>query len=114
VDVQRKTAVPLTGGQGLSWVSNDTFAFSREIDDSTLRGTWLQTVGQEERRVSPEPYLVGKAGGFIMPLPSGGLVVFATKQGLSTMKPDGTELAERVKLSRPATRVLGIQEWKVE
>ena len=112
VDVQKKTALPVTGGQGVSWVSNDTFAFSREIADSTLRGTWLQTVGQGERRVSPEPYLVGKGRGFIMPLPAGGIVVFATKNGLSRMKPDGTELGERVKLFKAPGRVLGIQEWK--
>jgi hypothetical protein len=114
VDLEKRTAVPITGGQGVSWVSHDTFAFSREIVDSTLRGTWLQTVGQGERRVSPEPFLVRKAGGFIMALPSGGMVVFATKQGLSKMKPDGTELVDLVKLARPPERVLGIQEWKGE
>jgi hypothetical protein len=114
VDLKSKTAVPVKGGQGIAWVSNDTFSYSREIVDSTLRGTWLQTVGQEERRVSPEPYLVGNHGGFIMLLPSGGLVVFATKQGLSRMKPDGSEVMEWAKLFKAPGRVLGIQEWKAD
>jgi len=47
-----------------------------------------------------------------MTLPSAGLVVFATKHGLSKMKPDGSELAEIVKLAHSPERVLGIQDWK--
>lgn len=112
VDLEKNTALPVAGGEGISWVSNNTFAFSREIADSALRGTWLQTVGQSERRVSPEPYLVGRAGGFILSLPSGGMIVFATKNGLSKMKPDGTDSPEFVKLNRPPGRALAIEEWK--
>jgi hypothetical protein len=82
------------------------------VPDSDLRGTWLQTAGEGERRVSPDPYLVGKLGGFIMPLPSGDTIVLATKHGLSKMKPDGSVVAELVKLAQPPSQVLGIQDWK--
>jgi hypothetical protein len=112
VDVEKKTATPFKGGAGISWVSSDTFAFSREVPDSDLRGTWLQKVGEGERRVSPEPYLVGKAGGFIVPLPSGEQVVFATKRGIAKMKPNGSQLVEVVRSVHAPERVLAIQDWK--
>jgi hypothetical protein len=111
VDVDKKTAVPVVGGAGICWVSNDTFAFSRELPNSDLRGTWLQTVGEGERRVSTEPYLVNKTGPALMALKPAGVVIFATKHGLCRMKPDGTEVSDLVKLVRPASRVLGIEEW---
>jgi hypothetical protein len=114
LDLERKTATQVAGGAGMCWVSDDTFAFSREVPDSDLRGMWLQTVGEGERRISPEPYLVGKKGAELMALKSTGLVIFATKHGLSKMRPDGTGLAEFVKLAHPPERVLAIQEWKME
>lgn len=112
VDLEKKTATPIQGGAGISWVSNDTFVLSREVPDSDLRGTWLEKAGEAERRVSPEPYLVSKAGGTIIPLTSADVVVFATKQGLSKMKPDGSDVAEVVKLTHAPERVLGIQNWQ--
>ena len=114
VDVEKKTATPVTGGAGVCWVSNDTFAFSREAPDSDLSGTWLETVGQGERRVSPEPYLVTRRGAELMVVKSAGLVVFVTKQGISKMKPDGTEVAELVKLLHPPSFVQDIEDWKAE
>jgi hypothetical protein len=114
VDVENKTAERVRGGAGVAWVSNDTFAFSREVPDSDLRGTWLQTAEQAERRISPEPYLVTNAGAQLLTLPSAGLMILETSHGLSKMKPDGSELAGLVNLSRPASHVLGIQEWKVK
>lgn len=114
VDVTKKTATPVIAGEGVSWVSNDTFAFSREVTDSELRGAWLQTVGQVERRILPEPYLVNKFGTALLSLKSAGLVVMGTKHGLSKMKPDGTEAAEVVELAGPQTRALGIEKWSAE
>ena len=114
VDLQTKSATAVTGGAGVCWVSADTFAYSREVPDTDLRGTWLQTVGEGERRVSNIPYLVSKKGAELMALPSTGLVIFATKHGLSKMKPDGSELAEFVKLAHPPALVMGIQEWRAE
>jgi hypothetical protein len=113
VDLEQKTATAITGGAGIRWITKNTFAFSREVPDSDLRGTWLQTAGEAERRVSPEPYLVGKSDGYIMSLPTLEMVVFATKHGLSKMKPDGSELAEVVRLPHPPTQALDVQEWKV-
>jgi hypothetical protein len=114
VDLEQKTATAITGGAGVRWVSNDTFAFSREVPDSDLRGTWLQTAGEGERRVSPEPYLVGKSGGLIMSLPSLQLIVFATKHGLSKMTPSGAAAVTLVSSSQPVNRVLSIDKWKAE
>ena len=111
VDLEQKTATAITGGAGIRWISNDTFAFSREVPDTDLRGTWLQTAGESERRVSPDPYLVGKGGGFIMSLPTLELVVFATKHGLSTMKTDGSELVSLIKLPTPPISMLGTYDW---
>ncbi len=113
VDLERKTATPLKSGAGICWVSNDTFAFSREVPDSEMRGTWLQTAGQGERRVSSEPYLVGKAGPELMPLKSAGFVIFATKRGLSKMRPEGSERAEFAAFAKPPLQVLLIEDWKI-
>jgi hypothetical protein len=114
VDVVEKTATPVKAGAGVCWVSKDTFAFAREVPDSDLRGTWLQTVGEGERRVSPEPYLVTKKGAELMVVKSAGLVVFVTKQGISKMKPDGTEVAVLMKLPHPPSFVQDIEDWKAE
>ena len=114
VDAEKKTATPIIGGMGVTWVSNDTFAFAREVPDSDLRGTWLQTVGEGERRVSPEPFLVTKKGAELMLVKSAGLVVFVTKHGISKMKPDGTEVAELMKLPHPPSFVQNIEEWMLE
>ncbi|MGC3992046.1 MAG: hypothetical protein QM796_20605 [Chthoniobacteraceae bacterium] len=59
VDVEKKTAQAITGGAGVTWLTDDTFAFSREVPDSSLRGTWTQKVGEDSRLLSPEPF-VGK------------------------------------------------------
>jgi hypothetical protein len=112
VDVEKKTATPVAGGAGIFWINNDTFAYSREVPNSELRGTWLQTVGEGERRVSPDPYLVRKSGPQMMTHKSAGMVIFSTKHGLSKMKPDGTGVEKFGKLAGPPSRVIGIQEWK--
>ena len=106
VDFEKKTAIPVIGGAGLRWVTADTFAFSREITDSSLRGTWLQTVGEDERRISLEPYLVHSSGGEIMGLKAAQMIVFATEHGLSTSNLGGTDTKETVSLARPPSLVL--------
>ena len=112
VDVEKKTAVPVTAGGGIGWMSSDTFAYSRELPDSDLRGTWLQTVGQGERRVSPEPYLANEKGDSMLMLKSSGVLVFATKRGIAKMKPDGSEFEEFIRLQNPPRRILEIEAWK--
>lgn len=111
VDLEKKTATPIKGGAGIKWVGDDTFALSRDVPDSDLRGTWLEKAGEGERRVAPDPYSVSPHGnGMILSFPKGDLIVFATKQELFKMKPDGSELAAVVKLSRVPERVLGLQD----
>jgi hypothetical protein len=112
VDLEKRTAAPFTGGAGVEWVNNDTVISSREVPDTDLRGTWLQTMGEKERRVSPEPYLVSHTGGSMMAVPSAGVVVFATQYGLSKMRPDGSELGEFAALAHPPIRALAIQDLK--
>jgi hypothetical protein len=111
IDAEKKTATQITGGAGFCWVSKDTFAFSREVPDSELRGTWLQTVGEAERRISPSPYLVGKAGHPLLALKSSGALVFATKHGLSKMMPDGSDVREVAAFPQTTAHVIGIEEW---
>ena len=112
VDFEKETAIPVTGGVGLRWVSADTFAFSREIADSSLRGTWLQTVGEDEQRISLEPYLVHESGGEIMAVKTSQMIVFATEHGLSTSNLAGTDAKQTVSLARPPSLVLRFLERK--
>lgn len=111
VDLKNKTAKPVTGGAGICWISDDTFAFSREVPDSELRGTWLQTVGSDEKRISNEPFLVAKSGPLLMVRKAAELVVFATSHGLSTANPDGSDVVERVGLHRPPNLALAVETW---
>ncbi len=111
VDLEKKTVERVTGGAGIAWVSNDTFAFSREVPDSDLRGTWLQTAGAAERRVSPEPYLVSNGGPQLLAPPTAGMVVFETNHGLSKMKSDGAELEEFIKLRPLPARIQMLSPW---
>jgi hypothetical protein len=112
VDLHDKSAVPVTGGAGVAWISNDTFAFSREIPDSELRGMWLQTVGEGERRISPDPYLVSQRGPMMLGTASG-IIVYATKHGLTKMKPDGTGLGDSIRAAYPLMRILAIERWVI-
>jgi hypothetical protein len=111
LDLEQKTASVVTGGAGVRWVSADTFAFSREIPDSDLRGTWLQTVGHRERRVSPTPYLVVGNEAKMLKLPEAGFLIYSAKSGLFKMRLDGTDVSEVVKLPRAANAVMGIRPW---
>jgi hypothetical protein len=112
VDTTNQTTTPIAGGNGVSWVSNDTFTFSREVPDSSMRGTWMQSVGGEEKRVAPEPYLVSNRGESVMRLKSAGLLVFAINQGVMKMKSDGSEAAQTIKAQKPSFQLVEVAEWK--
>ncbi len=114
VDLEQKTALKVKGGAGITRVSDDAFAFSREVPDSSLRGSWLQTAGETENRMSPEPFLVSNAGAQLLVMAAAGLGILETQHGLLRMKLDGTELAEPIKLQHPAAHVLAIQRWETE
>jgi len=115
VDTLNKTATSVSGGAGIKWISGDTFAFARDIQDSDLRGTWTQKVGQEEKRVSAEPFMVEKTGSLIMAIPSSDVVVFATKTSLSKVNAHSGEVQKIATLVRPVTgpapRAVAVQQW---
>lgn len=113
VELEKKAAVPVKGGAGITWVSNDTFAFSRNVPDSDLRGTWLQTVEMEEKLISPEPYLVTNAGARLLVLPTTSLVVFEMDHSISTMGSNSLQLVRFVKID-PSSRVLRMLGLKIE
>jgi hypothetical protein len=111
VDLENKAVTPLVPGAGLKWVTESSFIFSRDLPDSELRGTWMHNTEEGAKRVSPEPFLVAKAGPFALLHEESGLIVMGTKNGISTMKQDGSEPRELVKLARQIFSVLTIGKW---
>jgi hypothetical protein len=110
VDLQSKAATPIAGGAGVTWINDTTFAFARELPDSELRGTWLQTVEDGERRNSNEPFLVSRNGPMMLASPSG-LIVYVTKHTLTTMRPDGTGVDAIIKFAQPPEQVVAVDRW---
>lgn len=113
VDIKEKRADKLGVMPGhMAWVSSDTFIFQRDVPDMSLRGTFIKTVGGEERQVMAEPYLVGHDGIASLALLEGlNFVVFSTREALFRIRPDGSELQEVVKLSRPGGVIQGVRKW---
>ncbi len=113
VDVEKKTAENLgIEADHIGWVSHDTLIYSREIPDMKLRGTWIKTIGSEPQRVLAEPYLVGYDKSAPLALMRElGVVVFATRNGIFRMKPDGSELREVAKLKQPVGRIQAVEMW---
>ncbi|MBL9177219.1 MAG: hypothetical protein JNM65_04085 [Verrucomicrobiaceae bacterium] len=113
VDVEEKKAEALgIDADNLSWVSNDTLLYSRELPDMKLRGTWIKKVGREPERILAEPYVVGyDKSAPVALLRELGVVAFATRNALFKMKPDGSELTEVAKLAQPVGRIQGVELW---
>ncbi len=113
VDVEKKTAENLgIEVDHIGWVSHDTLMYAREIPDMKLRGTWIKTIGSEPQRVLAEPYLVGYDKSAPLALMRElGVVVFATRNGIFMMKPDGSELREVAKLKQPVGRIQAVEMW---
>lgn len=113
IDVVEKRAENLgTAAQTYGWVSDDTLLYSRDVPDMSTRGTWLRTMGNPERQVMGEPYVFGRDGiAAVALMRELNLVVFATKDALFRMKPDGSELREVAKLARPAARIQAVEIW---
>ena len=114
VDLQNKTAAKVSGGAGIMWVNADTFAYSREIPDSDLRGSWFQKVGEGEKRISPEPYLVSSGVSRLIQLPQAGLLILETAHGLTKMKPDGSGIALMPRPVRSPKNMLRIDQWPLD
>lgn len=101
--------------QHFGWVSEDTLIYSRDTMDTGTRGTWLKTMGQKERQVIGDPYTVGRDGdAAVSPMLQIGVVIFGTKDALFRMKPDGSELKEIAKLTRPVGRIQAVEVWGQE
>jgi len=112
VDLEKKTTAALVGGMGMEWVSEDTIAFSRDVLDSTLRGTWFQKAGEAERRVDPDPYIVNRQMTGIAALRNSNGVLMVTTKGLATMRGDGSDYKIVVPLTAIPAQVCEIGEWK--
>lgn len=113
VDTEKKTAQNFgTPAQHFGWVGNDTLIYARDVPDTSIRGTWLKKMSEDEQQVMADPYTVGRDGsGAVAPMLDVGLVVFGTRDALYRMKPDGTELREIAKLNQPVGRIQAVEIW---
>lgn len=79
-------------------MSDDTLIYSREVPDTKLRGTWLKIVGRTET-------------GAVDVMKEVNLELFATRNALFRMKPDGSELKEVAKLSNRVESFQPVEIW---
>lgn len=115
VDIEGKKIEPLgTLAQYYEWIADDVLLCARDVPDSNLRGTWVKKIGQEEVRVSTEPYSFARRGGgaSVLSIKEAGIVFFATRGGLFKMKLGETEAHMFAPLSKPLTRFVYIEKWK--
>lgn len=114
-DIEGKKIVPLgTPAQCYEWIADDVLLCARDVPDSNLRGTWVKKIGQEEVRVSTEPYTFATrgAGSSVLPIKEAGIVFFSTRGGMFKMKLGETEAQMFAPLSKPLTRFVYIEKWK--
>lgn len=115
VDLEGKKIEPLgTPAQCYEWIAGDVLLCSRDVPDSNLRGTWVKKIGEEEVRVSTEPYTFARRGGgsSVKAIKEAGIVFFATRGGLFKMKVGDTQAQMFAPLSKPLTRFVYIEKWK--
>lgn len=113
VDFTEKRTIPFgTPAQDFQWLGEDTLLCSRDVPDTSVRGTWLKTIGGEERRVLEEPYIAGNgdAAAFAL-MREVSLVLVATRSELYRMNLDGSDPREIAKLARPVARIQGVEIW---
>ena len=111
VDLNTKKELPVALGSGHTWVTDDTYVFSRDTLDTTQRGTWLQRAGQAERRVSQEPFMVGQ-GENADRLPELGIAVAFTKRGMLKIPTDGQGDATPLPMAEPPKSSVRIEQWR--
>ena len=94
VDLEKKTAEPMEANvQSYVWLNGDTLVFSRKIQDTALRGTWVKQIGGEARRITEEPFSGGRTGELkVLALKDASLFLFETRAGLAKMSTEGTGL----------------------
>ena len=113
VDTEGRKIEPLGApAQCYEWIADDVLLFARDVPDSNLRGTWVKKIGQEEVRVSTEPYIFARGGGgaSVLPIKDAGIVFFSTRGGMFKMKLGETTAQMFAPLSKPLTRFVYIEK----
>ncbi len=111
VDLDKRTAVAINGGTGMTWVSDDTFIFSRDVPDSDERGTWLQKAWKNEKKVSIDPYIVDGFGLRLISSQTTQIVTFATSRRLVMIKYNESDATIGVPLTRSTRGLMQINSW---
>lgn len=116
IDTQEKKAeVFKLAGQNLDWIGNDTLLITAEVPATDYRGTWVQKIGGEPRRITADPYVAGRDGTTaVMMLPDDHWAVFGTRDRLFRVNSEGDELKELATLSRPVIRFQKLREWPLK
>ena len=91
VNLETKTAEPILNAYGFTWINDDSIVYARDMPDSTSRGTWLQSLVGEERRLCEEPFLIQNKTAPVVMIPSVQTLAFCTRKGaaLILMNPSG-------------------------
>ena len=114
VDLEKKTATPIRGGAGITWASNDTFAFSRDVLDSDLRGIWTKKIGEPEKRVSVEPCLLTLNSLCLVKLQtSDKLIILETTRGFIRMRSNDIKAEFILERHQPSTQISAMQNIDV-
>ena len=98
--------------QDLNWIDDETLICCRDVPDTSIRGTWLKTVGGEERRLMAEPYISGRGdvAAFAI-MRDVNLILFATRTLLFSAKPDSSNLREVANLQAPPRQIQALELW---
>jgi hypothetical protein len=111
VDLNTKKELPVALGAGHTWITDDTYVFSRDTLDTTQRGTWLQRAGQAEKRVSQEPFIVGQ-GENADRMTELGIAVAFTKRGMLKIPTDGQGDATLLPMAETPKASVRIERWR--
>lgn len=102
------------GAQGIIWPDGESYLYACHIQDSDLRGTWIKTWGKDPQRLTPEPYLISRAGeALAMTFANSGHIIFINRQGLCRVKQDGSHFVV-ISPDRQPTNLLPIRSWEAD
>lgn len=114
VDTETKKALPLeTPAQNYQWIADDTLLCARDVPDTNSRGTWLWKVGEDEARISTEPYTFsGNGAASILSIKDTGFITFAARGGLFKMKLGDQQAQMFAPIKNPVTQFMWVQKMK--